>query len=73
VHHSGSSSSSSNNSIETKTRNPAKRFQRLTLENVLLGPVQIKKAAESYPSNFHSVSPEQVSISSTSILSEKFS
>ena len=62
---SGSSSSSSNNSIETKTRNPPKKFQRLALENVLLGPVQLKKHSESFPTNFHSVSPEHISSESS--------
>ena len=61
------SSSSSNNSIETKTRNPKnpKKFQRLTLENVLLGPVEIKKHSESFPTNFHSVSPDHISSESS--------
>ena len=59
------SSSSSNNSIETKTRNTSKKFQRLTLENVLLGPVEIKKSSESFPSNFHAMSSEQMASEST--------
>ena len=64
---SGSSSSSSNNSVDTRTRNSksSKKFQRLKLENVLLGPVpvEIKKHSESFPGNFHSLSPDQVSMS----------
>ena len=63
---SGSSSSSSNNSFDTRTRNSksSKKFQRLKLENVLLGPVpvEIKKHSESFPGNFHSLSPDQVSM-----------